>query len=270
MREFTARQRLAIVASLALMAGILLLVGSHILRDAWVGRNASFGLCAINLALALLLLVPGAAMVLLPIRRKLRTGRFLLTRAEILAKRAESRARMGAGKPFWPQARDWVALWAILAVLAGFGIAALIAAIRFRESGGALPELLLLLAAALLLLPAHTAVKAVLRKRRTGSFLPSQEELDKARAKCARPKSLPQRIAVAGIFWLMALIWTSSLLSRHRPYHGIFGSVWVVIALWWIVALIWTWRIFHPAASHCSIDPEEPLSIKPPEAGTQD
>jgi hypothetical protein len=269
--DYTPRQRVGQVLVLILLIMILSLGGVSMLWQARAEHELFFSVRALLLVTAVLMLLGAAGLFIAPIKRKLSTGRFFLTRAEVLARRAEVRARMGAGKPFWPQARPWIVGWAILALLAGLGITTLVLAVRSCDCGWKLSGLLLALAATLLFLPAFFTVKSVLRKRKTGSFLPSQEELDKARSKCAQPKPLRQRIVLAGFYWLIALLWTFSAFGHHGSYQGIFGSKWIAPALWWLVALIWTWQIFYAPASQCAIDraidSEAPLSIiKPPES----
>jgi hypothetical protein len=264
--NYTAGQRVGQVFVTSLLIVVLLLGGVSMLWQVRAEPELFFPMRALLLATAALLFLSAAAIIISLTKRKLSTGRFFLTRVQVLAKQAEIRARMGAGKPFWPQARPWLVSWAVLAVLAGFGIAILVLAIRSCDCGWRVPGLLLALAATFLFLPAFFTVKSVLRKRRTGSFLPSQEEIDKARSKCVQPKPLRQRILLAGSNWLVALLWTFSAFRHHGSNQGIFGSQWIFAALWWLIALIWTWQVFYPSASQCAIDPEVPLSIKSPES----
>lgn len=201
-----------------------------------------------------------------PLRRKWKTGRFLLTRAESAAKQAEYRAKMGAGKPFWPQAGFWILPLGFIAILLGLGFLAIVAATSIcgcnDKNSYWLAILLWLLAAALLALPGWFFYKTIRRKLKSGSFLPSEEELAAARARCAKPKKLRVRIISSVLWWFVAIVWTDIAIGRslHR------SSAWVVAGLSCLAALIWTWQIFRPSPPRCalSIAPDEPLS--PPEA----
>lgn len=250
-----------------ILPGILLAFSAYfsiqLARRAWTDATMPVLLRAITITVSALLVTIVASIGGSLIVRRIRTGRFLLTRAEVLAKRAKMRDHLGAGKPFWPQARIWLIGWVLLSIVTAFGIAALVAAARLKCK---LPGTILLAALgfALLALPGLYVFKAIRRKRKTGSFLPSMEDLDKARAKCAQPKPIWLRILVAGTYWITALVWTIPALTRHTSHHRTFGSSWALPAMWWMMAAIWTWQIFHPRLPQCAIDHDILPSIKPP------
>jgi hypothetical protein len=151
-----------------------------------------------------------------------------------------------------------------MTVLLGLGIAAIVASmLLWTPVGSTLP--LLAIAALLLFLPGWFAFKTIQRKLKTGSVLPSQEELAKARAKCATPKSLRQRILFAGMYWVAAILWTLPILRGHHSQSQVL-SPWILAALWWFAAILWTWQVFRPSKPQCSLSIEPEDQPAPPEA----
>jgi hypothetical protein len=262
--DYSAGQRIRGI----IVAGIVLAISAffsfQLTRLAWTDAKMPVALRASALTFSALLFAVVAWVFGTLIVRRIRTGRFFLTLAEVRAKRAQAFDRVGAGKPFWPQARFWLLGWSFLAILAAFGVATLVAAALVRDGGRTGTILLAAIGLVLLVLPGWFAFKAVRRKLKTGNFLPSQEEIDRSRSRCAQPKPLRQRVLVAVMYWIVALLFTGSALSRHSHDHSAFGSPWVLPAMWWAVAVIWTLQIFQPRASQCAIDPSLPPSIKPP------
>lgn len=187
------------------------------------------------------------------LRRKWKTGRFLLTRADAATKRAETLSRIGAGKPFWPQAR-YFALPAILS--------AVILCFAFGLFGLGLSECqcddhlarnsLFGLAALVFALSLVWPIKMILRKRKTGFFLPSEAEIAKALEACAKPK-LRQKILLPTIYWANAILFTVSALRHSGQQPTGFFSPWFLAAIWWFAAAIWTWRYFGPSTAQCAI-----------------
>jgi hypothetical protein len=76
------------------------------------------------------------------------------------------------------------------------------------------------------------------------------------RARCAKPKSLRQRIALAAVWWFSAILWTDMAIGRQ--HHQ--GSAWVAAGMTWLAAFAWTWRVFRPSPSQCALPvaPQEP------------
>lgn len=262
--DFTPRQRVRGLVVLTLVCALCGYLSVSLVRYVWadptmplVVRAAVIALC--SLLLAVVAYLAGGVVV-----RRIRTGRFFLTRDEVRMKNAETRDRLGAGKPFWPQARVWMIGWICLAMLSAFGIAALVAAARFCECSLKDTILLACLGLAFLAVPLWYAFRIIRRKVTTGSFLPSQQDWDKARAQCGRPQPLRQRIVLAGMYWIVALLWTWT--AHHGSHRSVMGSVWVAPALWWFMAAVWTWQVFRPRAAQCAIDPGAPPSIRPPAA----
>jgi hypothetical protein len=113
-----------------------------------------------------------------------------------------------------------------------------------------------------LVVPILFLFKSIQRKLKTGSILPSQEELDKTRAGCGKPKLLWQRIALAALWCFVAIMWTDSAINRqHHP-----GPAWLAAALSWLAALIFSWQVFRPSTPPCVLPeaPKQPQS--PPDA----
>jgi hypothetical protein len=262
--DFTPRQRIRGFIILTIVCALSAYLSIHLVYFAWTHAEMPLALRAAVITISVLLLAGVAYLAGVVVARRIRTGRFFITRAEVLVKNAQMRDRLGAGKPFWPQARIWLVGWIFLAILASFGIGTLIAASRLCHCSLKDTALLAALGLACLALPAWYAFKSIRRKVTTGSFLPSQQDWDKAHAQCGRPQPPRQRILLAGLYWIVALLWTGTALSHHTSRHSPLGPVWVVPALWWFAAAVWTWRVFRPRSSQCAIDPGMPPSIKPP------
>ncbi|MDR3725597.1 MAG: hypothetical protein P4K86_01010 [Terracidiphilus sp.] len=261
-QEFTLRQRLISYIFLFFGLGVLAWMSVRSAQLAFELSDLSWWIRGSFLAVSGLLAYLALYLAVSLIRRKWKTGRFLLTGSEVVARQAEYRSRLGAGKPFWPQARYWILPFLLIFVLLALGTLAIVAAFCFGPSSQ--PKLLLLLVSAALLLavPFWSLCKAIRRKLKTGSFLPSEQELDAWRARCAKPKSLRQRIALAAVWWFSAILWTDIAIGRqHRQ-----GSAWVAAGVTWVAALMWTWQAFRPSPSQCALPaaPQEPPT--PPEA----
>jgi hypothetical protein len=199
------------------------------------------------------------------LRRKITTGRFLLNRTESAALRAERLSRMGAGKPFWPQAGIWVAPLLFSAFFLCLGVLAIGGAISFGPSAWKPFVALLVLAALFLFIPSQMIFKAVRRKLRTGNYLPSEEELAAARSRCGNPQPLWQRVLVPSLMLLNAVLQTSTAVRRFHGGHGSFGYSVVIACLWWAMSAIWIWRGFRP--QQCAIPVESQPSSGPQSRG---
>jgi hypothetical protein len=264
--EFSLRQRLFGAFAFLILIGALTYLSVKLAQFALILSDLSLWVRGPMFALSGLLMFGALRLAWSPLSRKWKTGRFLLTRAESAAKQAEYRAKMGAGKPFWPQAGFWILPLGFIAFFLGLGILAIVAATSICGCNDKhsywLAILLWLLAATLLFIPGWFFYKAIRRKLKSGSFLPSEEELAAARARCRKPKKLWQRITTAALWWFVAIIWTDMAIGR--PHH--WSSAWIVVGISSLTALIWTWQIFRPSPPQCSpsILPDEPQ--KPPEA----
>jgi hypothetical protein len=264
--DYTLRQRIISVLVIFFLAAALAYIAVKLTLLALMLSDLSLWIRVPLFVLSGLLLFGALRLVYTPLRRKWKTGRFLMTRAESAAKQAEYRAKMGAGKPFWPQAGFWVLPLGFIVFFLGLGILAIVAATSIcgcNDKDSYRIALLLWLAAVILLaLPGWFLYKAIRRKLKSGSFLPSEEELNAARARCRKPRKLRQRILTAALWWFIAILWTDMAIGR--PHH--WSSAWMVAEISWLAALIWTWQIFRPSTPQCalSIAPEEPT--KPPEA----
>jgi len=261
-QEPTLRQRLLSYLFLLFCLGVLVYLSVRSAQLAFELSDMSWWIRGPFLAVSGLLAYLALHLAASLIRRKWKTGRFLLTRSEAAARQAEYRSRMGGGKPFWPQARFWILPFLLIFVLLGLGIVAIVAA--FYCGPFSRPNLILLFVGAplLLALPSWFFYKSIRRKLKSGSFLPSEQELEDGRARCAQPKSLRRRIALAAAWWLIAIVQTGSAISRHhRP-----GEAWVVVAVMWLLAMVWTKQIFRPSSPQCALPAasQEPPSL--PEA----
>lgn len=250
---------LGILVAVSVLLAVLGTVASA--QSLWTGGPA-FALSGILLFLA-------AWWAFSLIRRKRKTGRFLATRSESMAKHAARFDNVGAGKPFWPQAGFVLVPLILSAVLIAFGI------VLLRESfcicpgeTWARPRIALLaLAAGLFILPGILLFSVIRRKLKTGSFLMSQEELAKARAKRRKPPPLKTRILIAGFWCFSASLWTLTALKHQHSNHGDMYMPLFVAAVTWLAAFLWTWQVFRPTAACCAIpEPTEQLhvTLQPP------
>ncbi len=192
-----------------------------------------------------LLLALAAYIVWTSIRRKLTTGRFFYSPDEAARRREEIAHELGAGKPLMPQVWLWLLPCLLTGMLLSFGIGMTVTlyASSVRILG-------FVLGASLVCCGLVYPFIAIRRKWRTGSFLPSQEELAKRRARCGKPRSLAQRATLAGVWILMAIFWTDTAISRmHSQHHGGIFPPWMLILVGWMNAGIFTWQLFKPSAS---------------------
>jgi hypothetical protein len=257
-RQFTLYQRLFAYILMISMPVLLGWLSVRIAQMALALSDAGWWIRGPLLVLSGLLMLLALRLVVSLLRRKWKTGRFLLTGAEVAARQAEYRSRMGAGKPFWPQARCWIIPFLLITMLVVVGLGTIFTAFCLYRDRALLPLpiLLVLLGAVLLALPARLLFKAIRRKLKTGSFLPSEQELAARRSRCAKPKSLRQRIALAAVWWFSAILWTDMAIGRQ--HHQ--GSAWVAAGMTWLAAFAWTWRVFRPSPSQCALPvaPQEP------------
>ena len=258
-KDYTLRQRIIAVLVNVFLAAGLAFISIKLAQLALALSELSLWIRGPFFALAALMFFGALYMAYTPLRRKWKTGRFLLTRAESIAKQAEYRAKMGAGKPFWPQAGFWVLPLGFIAFFLGLGILAIVAAVSIcgcNDKDSYRIAILLWLAAVILLaLPGWFLFKAIRRKLKSGSFLPSEEELAAARARCRKPRKLWQRITTAALWWFVVIIWTDMAIGRHHHW----SSAWMVAGISLLAALIWTWQIFRPSPPQCalSVVPDE-------------
>jgi len=261
--DYTRAQRLRAVGISVFLIGLLVLISIRIGLWALDHPDESMWIRVSGFALSGLLMFGALRWLFALVRRKLRTGRFLMPQAEAQAIRAATLSKFGAGKPLRPQL--WLVLtpWILSAAMVAAAGVLIWLGFNLCQCEGKLDLKLLgaflLLAMALLALPGILVYKSIQRKRKTGYFLPSEKELEANRAKCARPKSLKQRIVVAGINWIVAALYVGMAIWRHHLHRPpIFGSSWMLPLIWVGVALIWTMQIFSPAVPKRALPPVAP------------
>lgn len=81
------------------------------------------------------------------------------------------------------------------------------------------------------------------RKLKYGTFLPSGEELRRARARRRRPTALWKRAALAVCYCLIA---TTSTMSAVESMHGS-SFRWVMACFFWMAAILFTIPVFQPS-----------------------
>jgi hypothetical protein len=220
------------------------------------------------LAIAGLLFVVAATIAIIPIRRKIRTGKFLLTPAEAIQYRRGAFAKLGAGKPAGPQVWLWLIPSIFSLILLSCGIL-LIYAVRCSCDGHiSTGDIIgIILGAGIAIGGLVYPFLAIRRKIRTGYFLPSSEELAARRAKCARPQPLSARILVAGVWWFVTAIWTFSAVDHVlHPSRHISSSPWFAAASSCLAAVVWTFKIFRPRTPACAL-PLDDAPLPPPSDG---
>jgi hypothetical protein len=135
-RDLTVRRSVVGPAVLAVTTAALMCFSVQLVRAALAGPPAPLRVRGPLLSAAAALLILSLCIVVPPLRRKWQRGRFLMTRAEAAAQRAAYRSQMGAGKPFWPQARFWAIPCALVLMLASFGVFALAGALTPATARG--------------------------------------------------------------------------------------------------------------------------------------
>lgn len=243
-RSFIRRQRLAF-GMLAVFTPFLVYFCVKLVKFSveipWPGMRIPM-LALMGLVIFLYLLIIG-----LLLRRRLRTGHFFLTRSEILAEHEQVWNKMGAGKPLKPQAKYYVPLVILLAV---FPVMAIMPLTLLRGPLGPIPRFLQIsivaFIAAILSLPGWFLFKTIRRKLSSGSFLPSQEEIAKTRARSRKPQPLWSRILWACMMWTLAGMFTSNLIIDHLRLSSPNTLHCVLAASFWIFAIFWLWQVFHP------------------------
>jgi hypothetical protein len=261
-KEYTLRQRLLAYVILFVFPLLLGFFAVRIILVAWplkFGESSVslLGFQVLVLVIAALMLALAVFILAIPIRRKITTGKFLLSRAETLQKARENWGKLGAGKPAGPQLWLWLlpAIFSLIALWLGALVMSLGWCSCFPATWGdrAAMALGILLIGCGLIYP-FTAIR---RKLRTGNFLPSTEELAKRRARCARPRSLRLRILTAGMWIVVAALWTwTAIMRMHRPHVDSF-SPWFTAALSWLAAVVWTLQVFRPKPPQCALPLDE-------------
>ena len=265
--EYTLKQRLQAGLALFLLMGFLVFLAWQFADaaldypHAWIWlRGTAFSLAALMMALPIY-------MIMVMLRRKWKTGRFTLPRAEAVARQAAIWNSMGAGKPLWPQLKVWSVTIILLLICCVGAVVCIVVAFRLcscPDSRG-LRNLFLALAGLCLILPAWTLFSAIRRKRKTGYYLPSQEEIAERRAKCGMPKPLWQRILPAIMWSFNAVLFTWSAISHNHIGHTPPHDRWILAAAGWFLAILCGWQVFRPSA--CAIlpptDADRPPSIMP-------
>ena len=195
------------------------------------------------------------------LHRRWTTGRFILTRAEAMAKQDAVWNKLGAGKPFRPQAKYYAVLVILLAI---FPVMAILPISLLKIFGGRPPLslliLILLLFATILALPAWYVFKTIRRKLKTGSVLPSQEEIAKARARSRKPKPLWLRISIANVMAFNAGMFTSISIAAHIR-HRTPDIPWDWMAPFMLfMAVFFAWQVFRPIQPLFGVQdaPDEP------------
>jgi hypothetical protein len=245
--------------NLLILSSLALYFACDLMRIGFSDADNPLWFKAISATFSLLVLVAMAVLAAVLVRRKIGTGSFLASSEEIRSSRARFEAKVGAGKPFWPQAGYWLLPAFFIAIFLVADVGIVLLAVNFLGCDWKLTATFGFIGLCLLSLPGYVVFTFIRRKARTGSFLPSQEEMKANRAKCAQPKPLRTRILLAICYLLPAVLFTCSALS-HAHTTGSPLHRWILAVIWWWIAGVWIWQVFRPA-SVCRPDPA--LSISP-------
>jgi hypothetical protein len=100
------------------------------------------------------------------------------------------------------------------------------------------------------------------RKRKTGSFLPSGDELKAFRLRRKMIYPLWKRVTLAVLFDVGFIFYVYDALTNNR--HSILN--WINAVTWSLMAFIFTWQVFRPIAPKCTLPIAPEDAQAPPEA----
>jgi hypothetical protein len=192
-------------------------------------------------------------------KRKFTTGRFLLGPSEARLRRAETLQKLGAGKPLMPQMGYWLVPLGASVFLLVSAVAIVAERSSWCDCDPSVRRLFYGLAGTLATIGLIYPVMCVLRKMRTGHFLPSSEKILARIGKCRKPAPKGQRVIVAAIFWADAVIFTDKLIRNRHPS----AMSWLGAALWLVLAVIWTKQAIRPSTRQCAWSGEERSKEQP-------
>lgn len=200
------------------------------------------------LVLAGLMICLAVLPVVLLLRRKRKTGRFFLTRAEHERRFEERLNKLAAGEPPWPRAW-WIVPAAVLAVLLCMTIPA-IALMNSNSFGQSSPHertFLWVLIAIIFLFTAMLMYKPIMRGLRPGSYRLSEAEVNKIRARMRKPQPLGQSILMANVMAMNAGVFSTLLFEGQIPNRLPNALGWGAVVFMWIVAGASIWQVFRPS-----------------------
>jgi hypothetical protein len=201
------------------------------------------------LVLAGLVTIGAFTPVVLLLRRRWKTGRFMPTRAERMRRFEERMNNLEAGKPVGSEAMQWLVLGILVTVVLCVAIPAI--ALLNNMGAGQLSHgertLVRSLLIVLFVMPAGVLYQQIRRKLKTGSFRLSKEEVAKIRARLYKPQSLGRRILTVNVMALSVGIFTAQPildLLRHRAPNPL---SWVAAIAWGGIAFMMIVQVFRPA-----------------------
>jgi hypothetical protein len=100
------------------------------------------------------------------------------------------------------------------------------------------------------------------RKRKTGSFLPSGEELKAIRLRRKKIDPLWQRVTLAVLFDVGFIFYVYDALTNN--HHRVLN--WIIAVTWSLMAFIFTRQVFRPIAPKCTLPIAPEDAQAPPEA----
>jgi hypothetical protein len=254
-RDFAHRQRMGLGLSLVLIPTVVFF--SFFIFKA-VNQVHSFAISSPLLFVLGLFDLLFLSFPVILLHRKWTTGRFTVTRAEARAKQEAAWSKLGAGKPLGPQLG-----FAILPIIliSMFAAIAIVPIYFLRNTSGQPPRFLLVLIAvffvAIVAVPAWLLFKFIRRKLKTGSFLPSQEEIAKVRARTRKPVTAGTGILTASSMWMVAGTMAAMQINAYRHLRTPEMYMWGVVALCLGASCLWIWQVFRPSKPLCAVPDEE-------------
>ena len=151
--------------------------------------------------------------------------------------------KYGPGKPFWPQSQYWVIRTVVslfLIALAGMWQVGFRAVWQCDRS----IETMFPMLSVILLIPVFWFLFVDIRRKiKTGSFLPTPEEMRKNRTRAIRPIKQSTEILNANL-WVLASAISLQGQIVHYLHHGAVNFIWLVLSLFWVVlAILWIGRV---------------------------
>jgi hypothetical protein len=165
--------------------------------------------------------------------------KFVQLRTKDAAKRAGREYKLSPRAALWANADEWAI--PILMSFFAFGISyaffALAFEVRMRPDLVWLRNLLIISGVCFLPLSMIWPIRAIRRKRKSGSFIPTQKDID-----AREPKQLWKRKMAAGL-WSFVAVWVT-IVATLKNHDRVFA--WVLAVFFWALAAWSIWEIRHP------------------------
>ena len=192
--------------------------------------------------------------------QKRKTGSFILSYTDQVEQWRTKYENYGPGKPFLPQSSYWLTSIFLALVLLTFDAILFYLWYSIWQLAGITSSLnwffivlILLLLAVPLLFPLWFVFSTLRRKVKTGSFLPTTEEMRNRYVKIfknARNSSVSSQqswgpILLANLYCFVAMLFLFTPIEKHLRHRPIsFFDTWMLPLCWVFMAVIWSWLGF--------------------------